>query len=83
MWSKVQLYTAYHPTEPELRMSGRELAALIKIVHNVWIGGGSIICPGVTIGNDTTIGTGSVVVKDILTNVVAAGNPCRIIRRLP
>jgi maltose O-acetyltransferase len=76
----VQIYTAYHPTEPEIRLSGRELAAPIKIGNNVWIGGGAIICPGVTIGDNTTIGAGSVVVKDIPENVVAAGNPCRVIR---
>lgn len=78
----VQIYTAYHPTEPEIRLSGRELAAPIKIGNNVWIGGGAIICPGVTIGDNTTIGAGSVVVKNIPDNVVAAGNPCRIIRHL-
>ncbi|WP_341525560.1 sugar O-acetyltransferase [Nostoc sp. UHCC 0302] len=78
----VQIYTAYHPLEPEIRLSGRELAAPIKIGNNVWIGGGAIICPGVTIGDGTTIGAGSVVVKDIPENVVAAGNPCRIIRHL-
>lgn len=79
----VQIYTAYHPTEPELRLSGLELAAPIKIGNNVWIGGNAIICPGVTIGDNTTIGAGSVVVKDIPANVVAAGNPCRIMRHLP
>ncbi|MDF0554496.1 sugar O-acetyltransferase [Kamptonema sp. UHCC 0994] len=78
----VQIYTAYHPTDPEIRLSGKELAAPIYIGNNVWIGGGSIICPGVTIGDNTTIGAGSVVVKDIPANVVAAGNPCRIIRHL-
>lgn len=76
----VQIYTAYHPTEPEIRLSGRELAAPIRIGNNVWIGGGAIVCPGVTIGDNTTIGAGSVVVKNIPANVVAAGNPCRIIR---
>lgn len=79
----VQIYTAFHPTDPEIRLSGRELAAEINIGNNVWIGGGSIICPGVTIGDNSTIGAGSVVVKDIPANVVAAGNPCRIIRELP
>ena len=78
----VQIYTAYHPTDPEIRQTGLELAAPIKIGNNVWIGGGAIICPGVTIGDNTTIGAGSVVVKDIPENVVAAGNPCRIIRPL-
>ncbi|MBW4555650.1 MAG: sugar O-acetyltransferase [Trichormus sp. ATA11-4-KO1] len=78
----VQIYAAYHPTEPEIRLSGRELAAPVKIGNNVWIGGSAIICPGVTIGDNTTIGAGSVVVKDIPANVVAAGNPCQIIRHL-
>lgn len=78
----VQIYTAYHPIEPEIRLSGKELAAPVKIGNNVWIGGSAIICPGVTIGDNTTIGAGSVVVKDIPENVVAAGNPCRIIRHL-
>lgn len=78
----VQIYTAYHPIEPEIRLSGRELATPIKIGNNVWIGGGAIICPGVTIGDNTTIGAGSVVVKDIPANVVAVGNPCRIIRHI-
>ncbi|MCG6137873.1 MAG: sugar O-acetyltransferase [Nostoc sp. LLA-1] len=78
----VQIYAAYHPTEPEIRLSGRELAAPVKIGNNVWIGGSAIICPGVTIGDNTTIGAGSVVVKNIPANVVAAGNPCGIIRHL-
>ncbi|AUT03253.1 maltose acetyltransferase [Nostoc sp. CENA543] len=78
----VQIYAAYHPTEPEIRLTGRELAAPIKIGNNVWIGGGAIVCPGVTIGDNTTIGAGSVVVKDIPANVVAVGNPCQIIRHL-
>ncbi|GBE91749.1 sugar O-acetyltransferase [Nostoc cycadae] len=78
----VQIYAAYHPVEPEIRLTGRELAAPVKIGNNVWIGGSAIVCPGVKIGDNTTIGAGSVVVKDIPANVVAAGNPCRIIRYL-
>ncbi|MBW4506011.1 MAG: sugar O-acetyltransferase [Scytonematopsis contorta HA4267-MV1] len=78
----VQIYTAYHPTDPSIRLEGKELAAPVKIGNNVWIGGGAIICPGVTIGDNTTIGAGSVVLKDVPNNVVAAGNPCRIIRDL-
>lgn len=78
----VQIYTAHHPTNPVQRLTGEELASPIKIGNNVWIGGGVIICPGVTIGDNTTIGAGSVVVKDIPANVVAAGNPCRVIRSL-
>lgn len=77
----VQIYTAYHPTSQKLRLSGRELATPINIGNNVWIGGNAIICPGVTIGDNTTIDAGSVVVKDIPENVVA-GNPCRVIRYL-
>lgn len=79
----VQIYTAFHPTDPEVRKTGRELAAPVRIGTNVWIGGGAIICPGVTIGDNTTIGAGSVVVKDVPANVIAAGNPCRVIRPLP
>lgn len=78
----VQIYTAYHPTAPEIRRSGLELAAPVRIGNQVWIGGGAIICPGVTIGDGTTIGAGSVVVKDIPAHVVAVGNPCRVIRSL-
>lgn len=78
----VQIYTAFHPTDPQIRLSGLELAAPIHIGNNVWIGGGSIICPGVTVGDNSTIGAGSVVVKDIPANVVVAGNPCRVIRQL-
>ena len=78
----VQIYTAFHPTDPQIRLDGRDLAAPINIGNNVWIGGGSIVCPGVTIGDNSTIGAGSVVVKNIPANVVAAGNPCRIIRHL-
>lgn len=78
----VQIYTAYHPTEPQMRLTGRELAAPVRIGNNVWLGGGVIVCPGVTIGDNTTIGAGSVVTKDIPANVVAVGNPCRVIRQL-
>jgi maltose O-acetyltransferase len=78
----VQLYTAYHPVDPALRLTGQELAAPIQIGSNVWIGGGAIVCPGVTIGDNTTIGAGSVVTKDIPANVVAVGNPCRVLREL-
>ena len=78
----VQIYAAYHPTDPELRKTERELAAPVRIGRNVWIGGGAIICPGVAIGDNTTIGAGSVVVKDIPSSVVAAGNPCRVLRKI-
>lgn len=78
----VHIYTATHPTDPEIRRSGLELALPVTIGNNVWLGGGAIVCPGVTIGDDTTIGAGSVVTKDIPARVVAAGNPCRVIRHL-
>lgn len=78
----VQICAGYHPVDPELRLTGRELAGPIRIGSNVWIGGGAIIGQGVTIGDNTTIGAGSVVTRDVPANVVAAGNPCRIIRQL-
>ncbi len=79
---KVQIYTAYHPLDAITRRSGLEMAAPINIGDDVWIGGGAIICPGVSIGHNTTIGAGSVVTKDIPANVVAVGNPCRVIKVL-
>ena len=78
----VQLYTAYHPLNAVERDRGPELALPITIGNSVWLGGGVIVCPGVTIGTNTTIGAGSVVTKDIPANVFAAGNPCRVIREL-
>lgn len=78
----VQIYTATHPLDAALRCSGRELGKPISIGRRVWIGGGAIICPGVSIGDDSTIGAGSVVTKDIPTGVFAAGNPCRVIRKI-
>lgn len=79
---KVQIYTAYHPTDPEVRLSGKELAAPVTIGDNVWLGGGVIVCPGVSIGSNVTIGAGSVVTKNIPDNVIAAGNPCRVIKKV-
>ena len=78
----VQIYAAYHPVAAVERIKGPEFASPVTIGDNVWIGGGSIICAGVTIGENTTIGAGSVVVKDIPANVVAVGNPCRVIKNL-
>lgn len=77
---KVQIYTAYHPLDAETRRSGLEMARPIAIGDDVWIGGGATICPGVTVGHNTVIGAGSVVTRDIPANVVAAGNPCKVIR---
>ena len=76
----VQIYTAYHPTDPAVRLTGVEMAAPVTIGNNVWLGGGAIVCPGVTIGDNTTIGAGSVVAKSIPADVVAVGNPCRVVR---
>lgn len=78
----VQLYTALHPLHAVQRRSGLESAKPIVIGHDVWIGGGAIVCPGVTIGEGTVIGAGSVVVRDIPAACFAAGNPCRVIRDL-
>ena len=78
----VQIYTASHPIDAAKRVAGPELAFEVRIGSRCWIGGAAVICPGVTIGDDTTIGAGSVVTKDIPPRVFAAGNPCRVIRRL-
>lgn len=73
-------YTAGHPIDFPRRNQGLEYAYPITVGDNVWIGGGVKVMPGVTIGSNVVIGSGSVVVKDIPDNVVAAGNPCRVIR---
>lgn len=74
------MYTAVHATVAEERNKGLEKALPITIGDNCWLGGDVTILPGVTIGNDTIIGAGSVVTKDIPDHVVAAGNPCRVLR---
>lgn len=78
----VQLYAGYHPILASERIKGLELGAPITIGSNVWLGGGVIVCPGVSIGAHTAIGAGSVVVRSIPANVFAAGNPCKVIREL-
>lgn len=78
----VQIYTAYHPMDAQLRNSGIEYGSPVKIGNNVWIGGGVIITPGITIGDNVVIGAGSVVTKDIPSNTVAVGNPCRVIKKI-
>ncbi|MCU9812290.1 sugar O-acetyltransferase [Paraclostridium sp. AKS81] len=78
----VQIYTAYHPIDPKLRISGIEYGSPVTIGDNVWIGGGAIINPGVTIGDNVVIGSGSVVTKDIPSNCVAVGNPCKVIKNI-
>ena len=77
----VQLYTATHPMNAELRRR-QEFAKPIEIGADVWVGGGAIVCPGVTIGSRSVIGAGSVVTRDIPAGVFAAGNPCRVLREI-
>lgn len=77
----VQVYTATHPLDAELRRS-QEFGKPITIGSDVWIGGGAILCPGITVGSRTVIGAGSVVTRDVPDGVFAAGNPCRVIREL-
>lgn len=78
----VSIYTAGHPVHPASRNSGYEYGIPITIGNNVWIGGSAVILPGVTIGDNVVIGAGSVVTKDIPDNMIAAGNPCKIIREI-
>ncbi len=78
----VQIYTATHPLDASVRRSGLESGRPVTIGSDVWLGGGAIICPGVTIGDRAVIGAGSVVVRDIPADTVAAGNPARAIRTL-
>lgn len=79
---KVQIYTATHPLNPKKRNSGRELGYPITIGNNVWIGGGAIICPNVSIGDNAVIAAGSVVTKDVKSNVLVGGNPAKIIKSI-
>ena len=78
----VQIYTATHPIGYKERNSGIEFAKPISIGNNVWIGGNSVICPGVTLGNNVVVGAGSVVTKNFPDNVVIAGNPAKIIKTI-
>ncbi len=78
----VSIYAASHPTVAEIRAMELECGGPVKIGNNVWVGGNTIINPGVTIGDNAVIGSGSVVTKDIPPNVIAAGNPCRVIREI-
>jgi maltose O-acetyltransferase len=80
--SAVQLLAADHPRDVATRASGLENGRPITIEDDVWLGGGAIICPGVTVGQGSIIGAGSVVTRDVPAGVVAAGNPCRMIREL-
>jgi maltose O-acetyltransferase len=76
----VQIYTATHPLDPETRQSGAEYGRSITIGHNVWIGGNAVLCPGISIGDNSVIAAGSVVTRDVPANVVVGGNPAAIIK---
>jgi maltose O-acetyltransferase len=78
----VQVYTATHPLDAAERRSGIESARPIVIEDDVWIGGGAVICPGITIGARSVIGAGSVVTRDIPPDSLATGSPCRVIRKI-
>jgi maltose O-acetyltransferase len=78
----VQVYAATHPLDHVVRKSGLELARPIEVGADVWVGGGAILCPGVRVGARSVIGAGSVVTRDVPEGVVAAGNPCRVVRHL-
>lgn len=78
----VAIYTAGHPIYPDTRNSGYEYGKSVTIGNNVWIGGNVVICPGVHIGNNVVIGAGSVVTRDIPDWVVAAGNPCKVRKKI-
>ena len=77
-----QLLTATHPVEPGPRRDTWESAEPIVLEDDVWLGGGVIVCPGVTIGENTVVGAGSVVVRDLPADVVAVGNPARVLRSI-
>ena len=77
---RVGIYTAAHPLDAAVRATGAEYGAPVTIGDDVWVGGNAVICPGVTIGTGSVIGAGSVVTRDIPPGVVAAGNPCRVLR---
>jgi maltose O-acetyltransferase len=80
--TRVQLLTASHPLDPEPRRIGWEYGQPITIADNVWLGGGAIVCPGVSIGEDTVVGAGAVVSRDLPAGVVAAGVPARVLREI-
>lgn len=82
MAPNVAIYTAGHPVHPDTRNSAYEYGIEVTIGDNVWIGGNTVICPGVHIGDNAVIGAGSVVTKDIPDWCIAAGNPCKVIRKI-
>jgi maltose O-acetyltransferase len=79
---RVQIYTATHPLDAAERRSKLEFALPVVIGDGAWLGGGTIVCPGVTIGQNTVVGAGSVVTRDLPAGVLAVGNPCRVLRTL-
>lgn len=79
----VRIYTPHHPMDYIDRRENREYAYPVTIGEDCWIGGGAVICPGVTIGSRSVVGAGSVVTKDVPPDTLVAGNPARIIRRIP
>lgn len=79
---RVNIFTAGHPVDAEIRNEMLEFGKPVSIGNNVWVGGNTVINPGVTIGNNVVIGSGSVVTKDIPDNVIAVGNPCRVLREI-
>ena len=79
---RVCIYTAGHPIDAEVRNTGLEFGKPVKIGNDVWVGGNTVINPGVNIGSNVVIGSGSVVTKDIPDNVIAVGNPCRVLREI-
>lgn len=82
MAPNVAIYTAGHPVHPATRNTGYEYGKEVTIGDNVWLGGNTVICPGVKIGSNVVIGAGSVVTKDIPNWCIAAGNPCKVIRSI-
>lgn len=80
--SAVQLVTATHPIDPALRRQGWELARPITLADGVWLGAGAIVCPGVSIGENTAVGAGAVVTRDLPAGVVAYGHPARVAREI-
>lgn len=76
------IYTATHPVAVALRRARLEYGRPVRIGNSVWVGGASVLCPGVSVGDDSVIGAGSVVTRDVPLRVVAVGNPCRVLRPL-
>lgn len=78
----VQVYTAGHPLDASLRRQGQEFGKTIKIGNDVWVGGNAVLCPGITIGDESIIAAGSIVTKDVPARVVVGGNPAKIIKQI-